>query len=111
MTRREEVKTRIKTLDLRMPLTVAVQDLEEDIDERIEANTGWKIQSDVLMAAAKSGNAHTISKEIAALAELLEAYGPQGNPLKRAADDLEEQLRLRWAEEEPPQKKKSGGKK
>lgn len=98
--RRTRVQDDLIRVRLLGPLPVAVRDdVVEVLGERLAVNRDWRIQLTSLRTALQNSNDIVSGDAARRLGELFEAYGPLQNTLTIAADDLEEQLRLPWNED------------
>jgi hypothetical protein len=94
---RREVTNALDRISLSTPLPIAIrEDSREIMGERIAVDEKWKVRLRQLRSAIVLDNEKLVSDEVQKTSDLFQQYGALQNTVKVEADDIEEQLRLPW---------------
>jgi hypothetical protein len=97
VTERRAITNALDKLPLNTPLPIAVrEDSREILGERIAVDNKWEVRLRELRAAIVLDNEKIVHDEVQKTSDLFLQYGALQNTLKVEADDIEEQLRLPW---------------
>jgi hypothetical protein len=90
-------------VELKTPLPIAIrEDVRDTLNERIANDEVWSVRLRDLREAIVLGDEVLVHDEVKRCEEAFAAYGVLQNAVKVAADDIEEQLRLPWWNDERP---------
>jgi hypothetical protein len=97
---RTKIQYQLNAEILKSPLPIAIrEDVVDELEEQLAVNRQWRVHLNSLRQALENQQEVIAREATEQLIELFRAYGPLRNHLRLAADDIEEQLRLPWDED------------